>query len=82
MKYLVVLLVIVAVIWIVRSSTANREGHARNAPPPRRPPGPPALPQDMVMCPVCSVHLPRNEALPGPDGQMYCCPEHRARAAG
>jgi uncharacterized protein len=39
----------------------------------------PAGPQPMVRCAVCSVHLPRTEALPGPDGALYCCTEHRQR---
>jgi uncharacterized protein len=77
MKYLVLLLVVVAVIWFVRT---NRRGTDR-ADAPASPPKRPVLgePQDMVRCPVCSLHLPRADALPGPDGQLYCCPEHRAR---
>jgi hypothetical protein len=31
----------------------------------------------MVECAVCGVHLPRGEALPAPDGRLYCCDEHR-----
>jgi uncharacterized protein len=34
----------------------------------------------MVRCPVCAVHLPRTDALAGPDGRLYCCQEHRLRA--
>ena len=51
----------------------------RPAPPPARPAA--STPQEMVTCPVCSVHLPRSEALPGPDGQLYCCQEHRRTAS-
>jgi uncharacterized protein len=29
---------------------------------------------------VCAVHLPRADALPGPDGRLYCCADHRARS--
>ncbi len=74
MKYLVLLLVVFAVIWFLR---ANRRSDERDETPPKRP----ALgePQDMVRCPVCSLHLPRTDALPGPDGRLYCCAEHRAR---
>jgi uncharacterized protein len=34
----------------------------------------------MVRCPVCSLHLPRTDALPGVDGSFYCCADHRSRA--
>jgi uncharacterized protein len=75
MKYLLVLAVVLAVLWFVRT---NRRGDA-----PRPGAGGPralAPPQDMVRCPVCAVHLPRADALPGPDGRLYCCAEHRSRA--
>lgn len=36
-----------------------------------------ALPQDMVRCPVCAVHLPRGDAIAGPGGALYCSQEHR-----
>lgn len=75
MKYLIVIAVVLLVLWSVRGKRhapgaqagAAKSGHA-------------ALPQDMVQCPVCSVHLPRSDALPGPGGQLYCCAEHRQRA--
>ena len=48
-----------------------------------RPPGAPAAgPVEMVSCPECGVHLPRTDALPGPDGRFYCCNEHRLRGGG
>ena len=75
MKYLILLLVVVAVFWYLRNS---RRGPAQPPDPSRRAPG--AAPQDMVQCPICSLHLPRADALPGPDGQLYCCADHRARA--
>jgi uncharacterized protein len=77
MKFLIVILVVFAVLWFLRN---NRQGDppARGA---RREP-PQLEPQDMVRCPVCSLHLPRTDALPGPDGRLYCCAEHRLRAEG
>jgi uncharacterized protein len=75
MKYLILLLVVLAVLWLWRS------GRSDEAPPARkRKDAPDAAPQDMVQCPVCSVHLPRSDALPGPDGRLYCCAAHRLRA--
>ena len=73
MKYLLVLAVVLAVIWFVRNH--------RRADEPKKP-RQDALdqPQDMVRCPVCSLHLPRADALPGRDGSLYCCVAHRIRA--
>ena len=73
MKYLVVIAVIAFVLWLVRN---KRPASDRTAAAPQ----PPALPQDMVRCPVCSVHLPSADALIGADGKLYCSPEHRQRA--
>jgi len=76
MKYLLVLAVVLAVLWFVRN---KRSGAGGDAAPGK--PRPSSAPQDMVRCPVCAVHLPRSDALPGPDGQLYCCADHRARSA-
>lgn len=76
MKYLVLIVIVFAVLWFVRNNRRTDAKESRAAPPPATP----ALePQDMVRCPVCSLHLPRTDALPGPGGQLYCCAEHRAR---
>jgi uncharacterized protein len=79
MKYLLLLAVVLLVVWLWRGSRAQdrAEGSAS-----RRRPDSGVAQQDMIQCPVCSVHLPRSDALPGPDGQLYCCVEHRARGAG
>jgi uncharacterized protein len=76
MKYLLVLAVVLAVLWYVRN---NRPAGSDRAAPGK--PKPLAPPQDMVRCPVCAVHLPRSDALPGGDGRLYCCADHRARSA-
>lgn len=79
MKYLLVLAVVLIAVWLWRNNrrVEQQEREAKPAPPP-----PLAAPQDMVRCPVCAVHLPRSDALPGPDGQLYCCQEHRLRSGG
>lgn len=74
MKYLILIVVLLAVLWIWRARGAGP--HAAGRKNDKRPQ---AQPQDMVECPVCRVHLPRGDALAGPDGQLYCCAEHRAR---
>lgn len=77
MKYLLILAIVLVVIWFLR--TSRRAGEPRQGAAPQPPDG---VAQDMVQCPVCSVHLPRTDALPGPDGRLYCCAEHRLRAGG
>jgi uncharacterized protein len=74
MKYLLVLAVVLVAVWMWRNNRRMEKDDRPKAPPP------PVLPQDMVRCPVCSVHLPRVDALAGPDGNLYCCQEHRLRA--
>ena len=77
MKYLVLLVVLLVIYMLWRSKRsrdlplAGRDQKAEQ---------PPALPQDMVRCPVCALHLPRAEALPGPGGALYCSAEHLRRA--
>jgi len=75
-KYLLLVAVVLAVVWYLRGGARQMRGpgqnESRGAPPPR--------PQDMVECPVCHVHLPRSDALAAPDGQHYCCADHRLRA--
>jgi uncharacterized protein len=67
---------VLAILWLIRGN--RRAGTAA----PRGPQPGTAQQQEMVQCPVCRVHLPRSDALPGPDGRLYCCAEHRVRAEG
>lgn len=75
MKFLV-LLAVLAIAYMVWRNGRVAE---RKAPPPKAPRAP-AAPQDMVQCRACGVHLPRGEALAGPDGSLFCCAEHRKSA--
>jgi len=77
MKYLILIAVVLVVLWFLRNQ--RRDGRSEGTGARREPP---ARPQDMVRCTVCGVHLPRTDALPGPDGRLYCCAEHRSRASG
>ncbi|WKB52015.1 PP0621 family protein [Eleftheria terrae] len=75
MKYLVLILVIVLVLGFMRAQRPARPDSDK-----RRPAGPaPSLPREMVACRHCGVHLPRDEALPGPGGP-YCSEAHRRAA--
>jgi uncharacterized protein len=71
MKYVL----LIAIVWA--AYMIWRKG--RVAAPPRARDAAPDQPQDMVCCPVCSVHLPRGEAIAGPDGRLFCSQEHRLR---
>jgi uncharacterized protein len=75
LKFIVFLVVIFAVVWFMRPKHLNapRRDNARSAPTP------PPPPLEMVECAVCHVHLPRTDALAGPDGRLYCCADHRQR---
>lgn len=70
MKYLVLLIVLAVVVGVWRSRRPPASGADKAAP------RAPALPQDVVACSHCGVHVPRAEALML--GQhAYCCAEHR-----
>lgn len=68
MKWLILIAIVAAVIWMARGA---RRRAVRNAEPP---PQPQAL---MVACSHCGLHLPRDEALPGRGG-VFCSEAHRA----
>lgn len=69
MKFLVVLLVVVGVLWFALRRDAHRPAAAARRAP--------RLPQAMVRCAHCGVHLPQDEAVGGADG-VYCSEAHRA----
>lgn len=70
MRFLFILLIVILVIWFVKSlrrSTAQE---------PRREDDKPAGQQVMLACAHCGLHLPRDEALPGRGG-VFCGEAHR-----
>ncbi|TXC66825.1 hypothetical protein FSC37_16510 [Piscinibacter aquaticus] len=69
MKYLLLVLAVVALVWLVRG---KRRGDAPAARPQRD-----AEVQPMVACRQCGVHLPAHDALPGRGG-VFCGEAHRA----
>jgi uncharacterized protein len=68
MKYLIVVLVIALVVWLVLRSKAEK--------PAARGPATKALPEAMLQCSHCGIHLPRAEALLDERG-AFCTEAHR-----
>jgi uncharacterized protein len=75
MKYLLLFAVLLVAYLLWRNARVVRGQDAQRG-------GRPAGPQEMVSCAQCGVHLPRPEAIAGPDGRLYCSEEHRLRAGG
>ena len=76
MKYLLILLAVLAGVWIGR----NGRREALGAQQAGGNPAPPQL-QDMVRCSVCGVHLPATASVAVRSG-VFCCPEHQKPKAG
>jgi uncharacterized protein len=69
MKFLIVIVVVVAVLWLIRSLRKPTIA-------PKQKPDVPPQNETMVTCTECGVHLPRSEALPGRGG-VFCGEAHR-----
>lgn len=78
MKLIVVLLVVLFGVWLWRQ---GRLADRAAKPPPARKPqaSQAALPNEMVRCAVCGLHLPASEALTSTRGN-FCSPEHQRQA--
>ena len=71
MKYLLVLLAVVLLLWMLFGRNRTRRPRQDDAAPRAK-----GSPEEMSRCARCGVHLPRSEALLA-GGQLYCCAEHR-----
>jgi len=80
MKYLLVLVIAFVVIWLWKSTRRTDISEKANAAASKKSKQK-MVPTEIVACDVCGVHLPRAEALPGPDG-IYCSSAHRQQAGG
>lgn len=79
MKFLILLLAILAGVWIWRSGRDKRL--ADRTPPPVDPSTKNTGTQPMVACRHCGVHLPGADAIAGRLGS-YCSTAHRQQAEG
>lgn len=77
MKYLLILVIVLAVLWLFKNK--RRLDADESAPTPKVRPGTQIATTEIVACDVCQVHLPRTEALVGPQG-IYCSAAHRQQA--
>jgi uncharacterized protein len=78
MKYLLVLFVVAIGLWLVNK---RLRGPARREPRPTAPPGGPKLPDAMLACAHCGLHLPATDALRDGD-KAYCSDAHRRLGPG
>lgn len=70
MKFLLLILLLALVFFMLGAKRARPPADRPKAEPP------PAVPQDMLSCAQCGLHLPRDEALPGRGG-VFCSAAHR-----
>ncbi len=77
MKYLLILGIVLAVLWLLKNKRRLDSDESAVAPKPRK--NTPTIATEIVACDVCHVHLPRSEALTGPKG-VYCSAAHRQQA--
>ena len=76
MRFLLIILVVLAGIWLWRASR-----RADSQLKPQKPPAKsaPMEPLAMVRCTLCAVHIPAVDAVQGKKGP-YCCADHLHRA--
>jgi uncharacterized protein len=76
MKYLLLIAVLVVGACVLFFRRADRKAAPPGSKRAQRGAGGGA-PPTMLACSHCGVHLPRDEALEGSDGQAYCSEAHR-----
>ena len=74
MKYLILLLAILGILWWLRrpKRTSSTQAEKRKTTD---------GPQEMTRCLDCGLHLPRHDAVAGAKG-LYCSEAHRQRHEG
>jgi uncharacterized protein len=70
MKFVLVVFAVAVLVWMLRS--AVRRGAVR-----RDTAAPPGVPQTMLSCAQCGLHVPGSDALPGRGG-IFCSEAHRS----
>jgi len=81
MKFVLVILVVLAGVWLWRRNRAeDARDEAEAAARAQKPKPPPAVqaPAEMVSCRHCGLHLPAADAVAGSQGP-YCSQDHLRR---
>jgi len=84
-KYLILAVVVVALVWLWRhqrdrdARDAAEEAAEASAKAAKRKTKSPEPPHDIVACPVCGLHLPKRDAVPGTLA-LYCSADHQRQA--
>jgi len=82
MKYLLIFGLTIAVIWLWQGKRRSALAEKTRQKTPRNQTRPRQLPAtEIVACDLCSVHLPRAEALSSGRG-VYCSEAHLRQAEG
>ncbi|MDY7577513.1 PP0621 family protein [Herbaspirillum sp. RTI4] len=77
MKYLIWLLILVAVVvWLKRAKKSMMGGPGAAPGGTRRPPAAPQV-ERIVQCAHCHVHFPASEAVVDAAGNVFCGEEHK-----
>lgn len=74
MKFFIIILLVLAVIWLWRTKRPGASAPHKKKPTDR-------APLEMVACTHCAVHLPAGDAAQGKKG-LYCSEEHRRVSEG
>ncbi|MBU3711810.1 MAG: hypothetical protein FGM21_08500 [Limnohabitans sp.] len=74
MKYLILLLVVLAAVWWLRRPSRGHGAKTEKHPTAKGP-------QEMIQCQHCGVHLPRQDAVTGAQG-LYCGEAHKQQQEG
>ena len=73
MKFFMIILLVLAVIWLWRTKRPGALPHKKDTSD--------RAPLEMVACTHCAVHLPAADAVSGRKG-LYCSEEHRRALEG
>lgn len=69
MRLILILAVVLGIVWLWR--TGRQADHKKDLPRGKAT----SVPQDMLRCSYCSVHIPSSDAIQGTNG-VYCCADH------
>ncbi|MFZ4287935.1 PP0621 family protein [Variovorax sp. HJSM1_2] len=75
MKLILVLLALLLGVWLWRNGRVDHQKERKNAADQAHK----RLPQNMVSCDVCGLHLPEADAVRGEHG-IYCSQQHLQQA--